>query len=158
MGNGGKILIYIYTDGGCSGNPGPGGWAYVMVLKTFQGDSVVAEEYGTAPDTTNNRIEILAVISALKALKSKPELPRQITLYTDSQYVQKGITEWIRTWKRNSWRTSDKKPVKNQDLWLELDALASEFSIIWSWVKGHAGNEYNERCDALTQKAIASLG
>jgi len=150
-------LIGIYTDGGCSGNPGPGGWAYVMVLKTFQGDSVVAEGYGAEPDTTNNRMEILAVISALNALKAKPELPRQLTLYTDSQYVQKGITEWIRTWKRNSWRTSDKKPVKNQDLWFELDALAAEFPITWVWVKGHAGNEYNERCDLLTHKAIASL-
>ena len=157
MGNGGKILIHVYTDGGCSGNPGPGGWAYVMVLKTFQGDSVVAEEYGAELNTTNNRMEILAVISALKALKQKPELPRQLTLYTDSQYVQKGITEWIRNWKRNSWRTSDKKPVKNQDLWLELDVLAAEFSITWTWVRGHAGNEYNERCDALVQKAIASL-
>ena len=150
-------MIYVYTDGGCSGNPGPGGWAYVMILKTFQGDTIAAEGYGAEPDTTNNRMEILAVISALKALKEKPELPRQLTLYTDSQYVQKGITEWIHAWKRNSWRTSDKKPVKNQDLWLELDALAAEFPISWVWVKGHAGNKYNERCDFLTQKAIASL-
>ena len=151
-------MTYIYTDGGCSGNPGPGGWAYVMVLKTFQGDSVAAEEWGGEPNTTNNRMELTAVISALKALKTKPDLPRQLTLYTDSQYVQKGITEWIRTWKRNSWRTSDKKLVKNKDLWLELDKLAAEFPVSWGWVRGHAGNEYNERCDALTQKAIASLG
>ena len=102
-------------------------------------------------------MELLAVISALKALKDKPELHGQLTLYTDSQYVQKGSTEWIRNWKRNSWKTSDKKPVKNRELWLQLDALASEFPVTWAWVKGHAGNKYNERCDALTQKAIASL-
>ena len=157
MGNGGKILTHVYTDGGCSGNPGPGGWAYVMVLKTFQGDSVVAEQWGGEQQTTNNRMELLAVISALKALKAKPGLPRQITLHTDSQYVQKGITEWIHLWKRNSWRTSDKKPVKNKDLWLKLDALSGELPIKWSWVKGHAGNKFNERCDTLTQKAIAFL-
>ena len=157
MGNGGKILTHIYTDGGCSGNPGPGGWAYVIVIKTFQGDSVVGEGWGGEPETTNNRMEILAVISALKAVKAKTGLPRQITIHTDSQYVQKGITEWIHIWKKNSWRTSDKKPVKNKDLWLELDALASEFPVSWVWVKGHAGNRYNEYCDSLTQKAIASL-
>ena len=150
-------MIHIYTDGGCSGNPGPGGWAYVMVLKTFQGDSVAAEEWGAVTDTTNNRMELLAVISALRALKAKKNLPRQASLYTDSQYVQKGMTEWIHNWKRNSWRTSDKKPVKNQDLWLELDGLAGEFPISWVWVRGHAGNKYNERCDELTQKAIATL-
>ena len=150
-------MIHIYTDGGCSGNPGPGGWAYVMVLKTFQGDTIAAEEWGAVTDTTNNRMELLAVISALRALKTNSNLPRQASLYTDSQYVQKGITEWIHNWKRNSWRTSDKKPVKNQDLWLELDALAGEFPVSWVWVRGHAGNIYNERCDKLTQKAIASL-
>jgi len=156
MGNGGKVLTHIYTDGGCSGNPGPGGWAYVMVLKTPDGDTLAAEEWGGEQNTTNNRMELLAVISALKAFKGKPELPRELTVYTDSQYVQKGISEWILKWKRNAWRTSDKKPVKNQDLWQELDSLASEFPVKWAWVKGHAGNEYNERCDALTQKAIAS--
>ena len=149
-------MTHVYTDGGCSGNPGPGGWAFVVVLKTFQGDTVVAEEWGGEPETTNNRMELLAVISALKTLKTKTELPRQLTVYTDSQYVQKGISEWILTWKRNSWRTSDKKPVKNQDLWRELDALAAEFPISWEWVKGHAGNKFNERCDELTRKAIAS--
>ena len=154
---GAYFLIHIYTDGGCSGNPGPGGWAYVMVKKTFQGDSVLAEEWGAEKSTTNNSMELLAVISALKAAKAKDELSGKFTLCTDSQYVQKGITEWIHNWKRNSWRTSDKKPVKNQDLWMELDSLAAGFSITWVWVKGHAGNTYNERCDALTQKAIASL-
>jgi len=151
------MALSIYTDGGCSGNPGPGGWAYVMVQKTSQGDEVLVEKRGSEEHTTNNRMELMAVISALKALKNKKELPRQATLYTDSQYVQKGITEWIHKWKQNSWKTSDKKPVKNQDLWLLLDALAEELSVKWKWVKGHDGNVYNERCDQLTQKAIASL-
>jgi len=161
MGNGGKVLIHIYTDGGCSGNPGPGGWAYVIIENREQGtgngeDSVIlAEKWGGEKNTTNNRMELLAVISALRALKAKTPAP-QLKLYTDSQYVQRGITEWIHAWKRNSWRTSKKEPVKNQDLWLELDALAAEFPITWVWVKGHAGNVFNERCDALTQKAIAS--
>ena len=127
-----------------------------MVLETFQGAKVLAEEWGAEKDTTNNRMELKAVIESLEALKTMKNVPRQVTVHTDSQYVQKGITEWIHIWKKNSWRTSDKKPVKNQDLWLELDALASEFPVSWSWVKGHAGNKYNERCDALTQKAIAS--
>jgi len=151
------MALNIYTDGGCSGNPGPGGWAYVMVQKTYQGDEILAERRGAEEHTTNNRMELMAVISALKALKNKKELPRQAVVHTDSQYVQKGITEWIHKWKQNSWKTSDKKPVKNQDLWLVLDALAEELSIKWMWVKGHAGNVYNERCDYLTQKAIASL-
>jgi len=152
-------LIHIYTDGGCSGNPGPGGWAYVIIRNADQdsGSIHVAENWGAERSTTNNRMELLAVINALKVLKGKPGLDGQLTLYTDSQYVQKGITGWIHNWKRNSWKTSDKKPVKNRDLWLELDVLASEFPISWAWVKGHAGNEYNERCDTLTQKAIASL-
>jgi len=147
----------IYTDGGCSGNPGPGGWAYVMVQETFQGEKIIARNKGAEKNTTNNRMELTAVIEALRALKSTDGVPRQITVYTDSQYVQKGISEWIITWKRNSWRTSDKKPVKNQDLWMELDSLDGEFSIKWEWVRGHAGNEYNELCDQMTQEAIASL-
>jgi len=147
----------IFTDGGCSGNPGPGGWAYVIVLQTFQGDKIIAKKFGGQKDTTNNRMELTAVLEALKALKAMNDVPRKATVCTDSQYVQKGITEWIRTWKSNSWRTSDKKPVKNQDLWMELDALAGEFSLNWEWVKGHAGNHYNELCDQMTQEAIASV-
>jgi ribonuclease HI len=157
----------IYTDGGCSGNPGPGGWAYVMVQKTFQGETILAEAQGAEKNTTNNRMELLAVISALTVMKTGKSLgtaqvpgiplPRQAVVHTDSQYVQKGITEWIHTWKRNSWRTSDKKPVKNQDLWMELDKLAGELKLSWKWVKGHAGNKYNEQCDKMTQEAIASL-
>jgi ribonuclease HI len=153
--------LKIYTDGGCSGNPGPGGWAYVMVLNTFQGERVIAENKGGEKDTTNNRMEISAVIMALRALKkmnnTEAAVPNSATVLTDSQYVQKGISEWIHTWKRNNWRTADKTPVKNQDLWQELDSLAGEFNLKWEWVKGHAGNLYNERCDQLTQNAIASI-
>ena len=149
--------LKIFTDGGCSGNPGPGGWAYVMALETFQGSKIVAEQWGAEKDTTNNRMELTAVIESLRALKTMDNVPRNAAVYTDSQYVQKGITDWIRTWKLNSWRTSDKKPVKNQDLWMELDALAGEFSLSWVWIRGHAGIDYNERCDRMTQQAIASI-
>ena len=154
--------LKIYTDGGCSGNPGPGGWAYVIVgtgdsgLGTG-GSGVLAEKWGAQRATTNNRMELTAVIEALRALKALDNAPRRAAVYTDSQYVQKGITEWIAKWKKNSWRTSDKKPVKNQDLWMELDVLAGEFSLAWEWVPGHAGVEYNERCDRMTQEAIASI-
>ena len=145
------MALDIYTDGGCSGNPGPGSWAYVMVQKTFQGDIIIVEDSGSEKETTNNRMELLAVISALKALKIKTDITRNISIHTDSQYVQKGITEWIKKWKINSWKTADKKPVKNQDLWQELDTLCTEISPGWNWVKGHAGNVYNERCDALVK-------
>ena len=151
-----EASLKIYTDGGCSGNPGPGGWAYVIVQLSFQGENVIAEKLGAEKNTTNNRMELSAVIESLRALKTM-NAPRQIAVYTDSQYVQKGITEWIHGWKRNSWRTSDKKPVKNQDLWVELDSIAGEFVINWQWVRGHAGNKYNERCDRMTQEAIASI-
>jgi len=149
--------LRIYTDGGCSGNPGPGGWAYAMVTQTFQGAQIISKEKGSQKETTNNKMELTAVISALRALKTMADVPRQAVIYTDSQYVQKGITEWIHTWKRNSWKTSDKKPVKNRELWMELDSLASEFPLKWEWVKGHAGNEFNELCDAMTQDAIAEI-
>jgi ribonuclease HI len=148
--------MLVYTDGGCSGNPGPGGWAYVLVLETFQGPKVLMENFGAEKETTNNRMELMAVIAALEALKGM-EQGRKAQVFTDSQYVQKGMTEWIQGWKRNGWRTSDKGLVKNQDLWQRLDALASDFSITWTWIKGHAGNRYNERCDTLTQKAINSI-
>ncbi|MDR0502701.1 MAG: ribonuclease HI [Treponema sp.] len=152
--------LKIFTDGGCSGNPGPGGWAYVMVLQSSEGEKVTAQEKGSEKNTTNNRMELTAVISALRVIKTAdlpPEARRFITLYTDSQYVQKGITSWIHTWKRNAWRTADKKPVKNKDLWEELDSLAGALSVKWEWIKGHAGNEYNEICDSMTQEAIASV-
>jgi len=152
-----ETALQIFTDGGCSGNPGPGGWAYIIVVKTSGGEQIASEGKGGEKDTTNNRMELMAVISSLKALKSMDGLPRQAVMYTDSQYVQKGISEWINNWKKNSWRTSDKKPVKNQDLWMELDALSGEFSLAWEWVRGHAGNYFNERCDSMTQEAIASV-
>jgi ribonuclease HI len=153
-----EMSLKIYTDGGCSGNPGPGGWAYVMVSKTYQGNQIIAKSKGAEEDTTNNRMELTAVIMALRALKRSNTAPRNAIIYTDSQYVQKGITEWIRAWKRNSWKTSDRKPVKNQDLWMALDSLTENFTLKWKWIKGHAGNEYNELCDAMTQAAIAKLG
>jgi ribonuclease HI len=129
-----------------------------MVLETFQGDKITAQEKGSEENTTNNRMELTAVISALRALKNSDNVPRKATVYTDSQYVQKGITEWISNWKRNFWRTSDKKQVKNQDLWMELDSLAGEFSLIWQWVRGHSGIDYNEQCDRMTQEAIREVG
>ncbi|MDR2471867.1 MAG: ribonuclease HI [Treponema sp.] len=173
------MALDIYTDGGCSGHPGPGGWAWVMVQTTFQGEAVLAEDSGSRPDTTNNRMELEAVISALKAFRALqaraapaglrqsgssgtppaagPGIPRTAVVHTDSQYVQKGITGWIIAWKRNSWRTSDKKPVKNQDLWKELDDLAGSLDLRWEWVRGHAGNPWNERCDRMTGEAIREL-
>ena len=155
-------MIKIYTDGGCQGNPGPGGWAY-LIIRT--GDEILREAYGAEEDTTNNRMELRAVIEALKTLKSLDGVPKKASLYTDSQYVQKGISEWIHKWKQNSWRTTDRKPVKNQDLWLILDELATKkadasaeaLTIEWVWVRGHSGNKYNELCDNLTQKAISSI-
>jgi ribonuclease HI len=157
--------LKIYTDGGCSGNPGPGGWAYVIVGgpdilggKTKEpAAKIVAEKWGAEPNTTNNRMELSAVIAALEVLPSLALSPEKITVYTDSQYVQKGITQWIQSWKRNNWRTSDKKPVKNRELWQRLDELTGRFPLAWVWVKGHAGNELNERCDRMAQTAIASL-
>jgi len=152
-----ETSLKIYTDGGCSGNPGPGGWAFVIVLKTFQGNKIVAEQKGGEKNTTNNRMELTAVIESLKALKTLDDVPGKAVVCTDSQYVQKGITDWIRKWKQNAWRTSDKKPVKNQDLWVELDLLAGEFSLDWEWVRGHSGVEYNELCDRMTQQAVAMV-
>jgi len=151
-----ETSLKIFTDGGCLGNPGPGGWAYLMIRQTFQGETETARDKGAEINTTNNRMELTAVIMALRALKTM-DVPRSAVLLTDSQYVQKGISEWIHNWKRNSWKTSDKKPVKNQDLWIELDALAADFKLKWEWVKGHAGNEYNELCDAMTRQAINEL-
>ena len=146
-------MIEIYTDGGCSGNPGPGGWAYVIIK-----DGVpFAEKWGAEKLTTNNRMELQAVIAALEFLALNGKKEEKIAVYTDSQYVQKGITLWLAEWKKKGWKTSDKKPVKNKDLWLRLDVLAGQFPVSWVWVKGHAGNEYNEKCDELTKTAIVSL-
>jgi len=155
-------MLHIYTDGACSGNPGPGGWAYIMVLAEESKFTPIGEESGGQLNTTNNRMELLALISALKGLKSGKDLPKKLIFFTDSQYVQKGITEWINLWKKNSWKTSGKTPVKNRDLWMELDDLISSlkndgYEISYKWVKGHDGNEYNERCDILAKNSIASL-
>jgi ribonuclease HI len=118
---------------------------------------VLAERWGASKDTTNNRMELCAAVAALEMLCKLKVSPQTVVLFTDSQYVQKGMSEWIAGWKRNGWRNADKAPVKNQDLWQRLDELASRFNIRWEWVKGHDGNEYNERCDKLAQKAIANL-
>jgi ribonuclease HI len=119
--------------------------------------SIIAEKWGAAKNTTNNRMELSAAIAALEALSELNVNSRQITVYTDSQYVHQGISVWIHAWKKNGWRTSEKKPVKNKELWERLDKLAEEYSLTWQWVKGHAGNEFNERCDRMTHRAIASL-
>jgi ribonuclease HI len=156
--------MLIYTDGGCSGNPGPGGWAYVIVAHDASENSadssninIIEEKCGGEKNTTNNRMELMAVIKALESLKTVEQASQKLEIFTDSQYVQKGMSQWITDWKARGWKTSGKDPVKNQDLWQQLDALAAGFPITWRWVKGHAGNEYNERCDSLTQKAINSL-
>jgi ribonuclease HI len=159
----GSIGLNIYTDGGCSGNPGPGGWAYVILAEGSPDPespvppAPLAEKWGAEAHTTNNRMELMAVISALEALPLLGAGGGRITVYTDSQYVQRGITQWIHNWKRNNWRTGGKTLVKNQDLWQRLDALTGRYQLIWAWVRGHAGNEMNERCDRMTQEAIRSL-
>ena len=141
-------LVEIYADGACKGNPGPGGWGAWL-----QYDGTQKSLCGGEKLTTNNRMELTAVIRALEALKR----PCAVKIYTDSVYVQKGISEWIIGWKARNWRTADKKPVKNDDLWKDLDALANQHSIEWIWVKGHAGNEGNERADALANEGVATF-
>jgi ribonuclease HI len=135
--------IEIWTDGACSGNPGPGGWG--VLLRT---NGKEEELYGGEAATTNNKMELMA---AIVALESQPK-GSTVILHTDSQYVKDGLTKWIIGWKRNGWKTADKKPVKNQDLWMRLDAAASSHKVDWRWVRGHAGDEGNERADALARK------
>ncbi|MFT4100005.1 MAG: ribonuclease HI [Burkholderiaceae bacterium] len=137
--------VEIYTDGACKGNPGPGGWGAFLVSGPHQ-----KELFGGEARTTNNRMELLAVIKALEALKQ----PSEVVVHTDSQYVQKGVSEWMRGWKARGWKTADKKPVKNVDLWQRLDALVGGHAIRWQWVKGHAGNPGNERADALANRGV----
>jgi ribonuclease HI len=138
-------MIEIYTDGGCSGNPGPGGWAYVL---TDGGRQVKAS--GGEADTTNNKMELTAVIEALEAVKADKKTSLQpVTIVTDSQYVKSGITTWIHNWVKNGWKTAAKKPVKNQEYWMRLKALCDELDVNWKWVKGHSGNELNEECDSM---------
>jgi len=137
--------IYIYSDGACKGNPGPGGWGALLVSSGHR-----KEISGGEANTTNNRMEMTAVIRALESLKR----PSTVEVHTDSQYVQKGVSEWMPGWKRRNWRTADGKPVKNQDLWLQLDALSQLHRIEWKWVRGHAGHPENERADALANQGV----
>lgn len=138
-------IIEIFTDGACQGNPGPGGWGALLRWKGQE-----KEISGGDPSTTNNRMELQATIEALRILKR----PVPIHIYTDSKYVRDGVTEWLENWKRNNWRTSNKKPVKNRDLWEQLDALVGQYDIKWHWVKGHDGHPENERADELARGAV----
>jgi ribonuclease HI len=138
-------MIDIFTDGACAGNPGPGGWGVVVI----DGDDR-REFSGGEPQTTNNRMEMTAALEALKRTSGA------VRLHTDSQYVKNGVTEWMKGWKRNGWRTADKKPVKNQDLWLALDAACNGRAVEWRWVRGHSGHPENERADALARAGVAA--
>jgi len=143
--------FYAYTDGACSGNPGPGGWGALLIARN--GDMVVKERLlkGGEANTTNNRMELLAAIEALNALGK----PCAITVITDSAYVKNGVTGWIHGWKRNGWKTSNKKPVKNVELWQQLDEAQARHQVTWEWIKGHAGHEGNERADELARAGMA---
>ncbi len=140
--------IYIYTDGACKGNPGPGGWGALLIYKDTE-----KELSGGEQDTTNNRMEMTAAIKSLEQLKR----PCEVVLTTDSQYLRKGITEWISNWKKRGWKTAAKKPVKNTDLWMQLDELTNKHDITWNWVKGHSGHPENERADELANIGIEQL-
>jgi len=142
--------LFAYTDGACSGNPGPGGWGVVLIAR--EGETVLKERTlsGGEAETTNNRMELMAAIQALEAL----ERPAAITLVTDSAYVKNGVTEWLAGWKAKGWTTATKKPVKNVDLWQRLDRAAARHRIVWEWVKGHAGHDENERADRLARAAL----
>jgi ribonuclease HI len=141
--------VTIHTDGACLGNPGPGGWGALVDDETGR-----RELSGYEPATTNNRMELRAAVEALRAVGE----PAEVDLTTDSQYLRNGMAEWLGRWKRNGWRTADRKPVKNDDLWRELDALAARHVVRWHWVRGHAGHPENERCDALANEAIRRGG
>ena len=136
----------IYTDGACSGNPGPGGWGAVIFDEREKQNNIS----GKAKETTNNRMELMAPIMALKKTKSKSD----ITIFTDSTYVKNGITEWIKKWEQNGWKNSNRKPVKNKDLWIKLNELCQKNKVIWKWVKGHSNNKYNILADKLATQAI----
>jgi ribonuclease HI len=140
--------VQMYTDGACKGNPGVGGWGVLLRYGTAE-----KELFGGQLQTTNNRMELLAVIEGLRALKKRST----VEIYTDSQYVQKGVTEWLENWKKRGWKTADKKPVKNDDLWRELDVLLPLHELSWHWVKGHAGHPENERADDLANKGVESV-
>jgi len=140
-----RPLVTIFTDGACSGNPGPGGWGAILKFGEIE-----KELKGGESPTTNNRMELLAAIAALEALTK----PCTVELYTDSQYLRQGITSWIHNWKRNGWKTADKKPVKNVDLWQRLDVALAQHTLQWHWVKGHAGHDLNERADELAREGL----
>jgi ribonuclease HI len=142
------VEVVIYSDGACRGNPGPGGWAALLIKGTNE-----RELSGAEAATTNNRMELTAVLRALEALKR----PVRARVYTDSEYVRKGITEWLANWKKRGWKTADRQPVRNQDLWQALDAAAAAHRVDWRWVKGHAGVPGNERVDELARRAIDAL-
>jgi len=142
----GEAVVDIFTDGACSGNPGPGGWGVLLVFKGREKELV-----GGEPATTNNRMELMAAIQALEALKR----PVRARLYTDSSYVKEGITRWIHNWKVKGWKTADRKPVKNVELWRRLDAALARHHVEWHWVRGHAGHDGNERADALARQGMA---
>ena len=144
----GSQRVTVYTDGACSGNPGPGGWGAVLTFGDHEKELKGGEQL-----TTNNRMELMAAISALETLK----FPCAVDLHTDSKYLQDGISKWIHGWKRNGWRTADKKPVKNIDLWQRLDAALKQHQVRWHWVKGHAGHSMNERADQLARDAIVAI-
>lgn len=137
--------VTIYTDGGCTGNPGPGGWGCVILS-----DGEEHHYSGGDASTTNNRMEMTAVITALKIVKQMG-LPLKASIYTDSQYVKNGLTQWIHGWIKNGWKTAAKKPVKNKELWIEMKELCDQFDLSWHWVKGHSGDKYNELCDSLVE-------
>ena len=141
-------MVQIYADGACKGNPGPGGWGAIV-----RAAGVERELCGGERQTTNNRMELTAVIRALESL----EAPSAVEVYTDSQYVQKGISEWLQDWKRREWRTADKKPVKNVDLWQRLERVAAAHRVSWHWIKGHAGHPENERADALANRGVEEV-
>ncbi|NRG19784.1 ribonuclease HI [Rhizobiales bacterium] len=143
--NNSKGSVTIFTDGACSGNPGPGGWGVILRYGEHE-----KELFGGEAETTNNRMELTAAIQALEALKR----PCTVELYTDSNYVRNGITQWLHNWKRNNWRTADKKPVKNADLWTALDEARNRHDVNWHWVKGHAGHPENERADELARQGM----
>ena len=149
----GESEVEIFTDGACSGNPGPGGWGAILRVKNQEGGDRERELSGGDPATTNNRMELMAAIVALETLKR----PCKVRLFTDSTYVRDGVTKWIHGWKKNGWRTSDKKPVKNVDLWQRLDTARATHQVDWRWVKGHSGHPENERADALARGEIDKI-
>ena len=142
--------IFAYTDGACSGNPGPGGWGVILQAKEDHNIIKERELYGGELETTNNRMELMAAISSLENL----EKPTKLTIITDSNYVKGGVTDWINNWKKNNWKTANKKDVKNIDLWKRLDLARSKHQVTWRWVKGHSGQEENERADALARAGM----